>query len=790
MFYYEVYLPINLMKDFCYCSPLEIPEGARVLVSFNRKDIIGICGTRLDNAPQKDIRYKQIIEILDQQPILDSTLMSLAKWMGEYYYCSTGTACFAMLPAWLIPDIQAEVRWVADNIPEEYKELANAFSEGQYQKVNDLRKKLKSKPVLQWIERASEEGYLEIKRKLSPRDKPKTVNYIRVLNSSADPNNIPPKQKEALQLILTKSQEEFPLSEISRDISYSVVHALERKGIISIFPRKVEREFFHFETSGVRKVVTLNEEQERAIQEILQHKGHFQVHLLYGITGSGKTEVYIPIIRSYLQKGEGVIFLIPEIALTPQMVERFQAEFGDILAISHSQLSDRQRLEQWQRIAKGECRLVIGARSAIFSPVQNLGLIIVDEEHEQSYKQENNPRYNGRDVAVMRGKISDAQVILGSATPSLESWYNQKNGKYQLHCLNSRPLDIKLPRVQIISLCEDYSQQMFSDELIAAIAVRLERKEQVILFQNRRGFSSYMQCLKCGELIKCPNCDISMYYHRDREEMQCHYCGNTYPSPRKCPKCGSYSFIYGSPGTQKVEQTLRILFPQARILRLDSDSARQQDIYKVMYRRMKDKEVDILLGTQMISKGLDFPNVTLVGIVNADISLNIPDFRAAERTFQLCTQVAGRSGRADKEGEVIIQTYNPGHYAIIYASNQDFPGFAEEELSHRRHLYYPPYYRLARILFQSADNNVMQEEMDELSQKIQNLTDTFSPGEIFLLGPAPAPFTRMKNLYRWHLIFKGRTAKSIKKAINAVLDDYKVSSTIHYTVDIDPTTLM
>lgn len=790
MFYYEVYLPINLMKDFCYCSPLEIPEGARVLVSFNRKDIIGICGTRLDNAPQKDIRYKQIIEILDQQPILDSTLMSLAKWMGEYYYCSTGIACFAMLPAWLIPDIQAEVRWVADNIPEEYKELANAFSEGQYQKVNDLRKKLKSKPVLQWIERASEEGYLEIKRKLSPRDKPKTVNYIRVLNSSADPNNLPPKQKEALQLILAKSQEEFLLSEISRDISYSVVHALERKGIISIFPRKVEREFFHFETSGVRKVVTLNEEQERAIQEILQHKGHFQVHLLYGITGSGKTEVYIPIIRSYLQKGKGVIFLIPEIALTPQMVERFQAEFGDILAISHSQLSDRQRLEQWQRIAKGECRLVIGARSAIFSPMPNLGLIIVDEEHEQSYKQENNPRYNGRDVAVMRGKISDAQVILGSATPSLESWYNQKKGKYLLQCLNSRPLDIKLPQVQIVSLCEDYSQQMFSDELISAISFRLERKEQVILFQNRRGFSSYMQCLKCGELIKCPNCDISMYYHRDREEMQCHYCGNTYPSPRKCPQCGSYSFVYGSPGTQKVEQTLRILFPQARILRLDSDSARQQDIYKIMYRRMKDKEVDILLGTQMISKGLDFPEVTLVGIVNADISLNIPDFRAAERTFQLCTQVAGRSGRADKEGEVIIQTYNPRHYAIIYASKQDFPGFAEEELSHRRHLYYPPYYRLARILFQSADNNLLQEEMDELSQKVKNLLNTFPQGEIFLLGPVPAPFTKMKNLYRWHLIIKGRTTKSIKKAIDAVLNEYKVSSTIHYTIDIDPTTLM
>jgi primosomal protein N' (replication factor Y) len=272
--------------------------------------------------------------------------------------------------------------------------------------------------------------------------------------------------------------------------------------------------------------------------------------------------------------------------------------------------------------------------------------------------------------------------------------------------------------------------------------------------------------------------------------MQCHYCGNTYPSPRKCPQCGSYSFVYGSPGTQKVEQTLRILFPQARILRLDSDSARQQDIYKIMYRRMKDKEVDILLGTQMISKGLDFPEVTLVGIVNADISLNIPDFRAAERTFQLCTQVAGRSGRADKEGEVIIQTYNPRHYAIIYASKQDFPGFAEEELSHRRHLYYPPYYRLARILFQSADNNLLQEEMDELSQKVKNLLNTFPQGEIFLLGPVPAPFTKMKNLYRWHLIIKGRTTQSIKKAINTVLNEYKISSTIHYTIDIDPTTLM
>jgi primosomal protein N' (replication factor Y) (superfamily II helicase) len=790
MFYYAVHLPLALRKEFHYCSEVGIPEGARVLVSFNRRDMIGICGSGSGTAPGKSISYKPILEVLDTRPILSEHLLNLAKWMADYYHCSLGSVIFAMLPGWLIPDVDAEVKWLSEEVPEQYEALAQALANKEIRHVSELRKFLKGKPVLRLVEEAANEGFLELKRKLSSRDKPKTVNYVRLLVPNPDLDKFPARQKETLQLILASGREEFPLAELSNTISYSVVHALAKKEILKIFPKKIERQFFQYDTSAAQKTIELNSEQDNAIKEIMEQRGSFQVHLLYGITGSGKTEVYIPLIRSCLEEGKNVIFLIPEIALTPQMVERFQAEFGSVLAISHSQLSDRQRLRQWQKISRGECRIVIGARSAVFSPMPNLGLIIVDEEHEQSYKQDNTPRYNGRDVAIMRARLESVQVVLGSATPSLESWYNQQRERYRLHTLFSRPLNIKLPEVRIISLQEDYSQQLLSDELIAAIHTRLERQEQVILFQNRRGFSSFMQCLKCGELIKCPNCEISMYYHRDREEMHCHYCGHVFPSPRKCPKCGSFSFSYGSPGTQKVEQILRIIFPTAKILRLDSDSARRQDSHKTMYRRMKNRDVDILLGTQMISKGLDFPNVTLVGIVNADVSLNVPDFRSAERAFQLCTQVAGRAGRADKTGEVIIQTYNPEHYSIVHASKQDYPGFAAEELSYRERLNYPPYYRLARILYQCADADLLRQEMDSLAGKMSQIKQKFTAPAAFLLGPTPAPFAKMNNLYRQHIIVKGQSPGAIRKALDLIESSYSPPQSIHAMIDVDPLSLM
>ena len=790
MYYYSIHLPLALMKEFHYCSAQEIPEGARVLVSFNRKDWIGICGSRLDQAPDPQLNYKPILEALDDTPVLSPPLLKLAKWMAEYYHSSLGSACFAMLPAWLIPDVEAEVRWMGAEVPESYFGLAQALSDGQFRRVSELRKLLKGKPVLHLVETGAAAGLLELKRKLSSRDKPKTANFLRLLLPEPDLDSFPPRQKEALQLILAIPKEEIPLAELSDLISYAVIKALRQKEVVSVYPKQVERSFFQYDAATKPKAVELTEEQRTAIREITETDSAHTAQLLFGITGSGKTEVYIAMIRKYLEKDRSVIFLIPEIALTPQMVERFQAEFGSVLAISHSQLSDRQRLQQWQKISRGECQIVIGARSAVFSPLPNLGLIIVDEEHEQSYKQDNNPRYNGRDLAVVRAKLEGAQVILGSATPSLESWYNQSRGKYSLHCLASRPLEIKLPEVRIVNLGEEQDQQLLSDELTAAINARLERREQVILFQNRRGFSSYMQCLKCGELISCPNCAISMYYHRDREEMHCHYCGHTLPSPRKCPSCGSFSFSYGSPGTQKVEQHLQILFPSAKVLRLDSDSARRVDSYKTMYRRMKDKDVDILLGTQMISKGLDFPNVTLVGIVNADISLNLPDFRAAERTFQLCTQVAGRSGRADKAGEVIIQTHNPQHYAITHAANQDYPGFADEELSFRHRLNYPPYYRLARILYQCADESLLEQEMRTLADIVLQVAAVFPGEQLIHLGPTPAPFPRLNNLFRQHIILKGQSPSAISKALGLITAAYTPPGSVHAQADIDPLSLM
>jgi len=538
------------------------------------------------------------------------------------------------------------------------------------------------------------------------------------------------------------------------------------------------------------KPVTLNQEQLQVIKSISAGFDSFNVQLLFGITGSGKTEVYIDIIRRYLHHNKSVLLMIPEIALTPQMLERFQGNFGKILAVQHSQLTEKDRYAQWKKIRSGEIKIVIGARSAVFSPLPNLGLIVVDEEHEGTYKQDNSPRYQGRDLAIVRALLSGAQVILGSATPALESWFNAQQGKYQLTQLCQRPLDYRLPEVKIVDLRDEPDADMISPSLVEAIDRRLSRQEQVILFQNRRGYSSFMQCLKCGKLVKCSNCEISMSYHRDREEMQCHYCGSTFPSPRKCPECGSYSFSYGAPGTQKLEQILKIIFPTAKLLRMDSDSARKRETYTSMYKRMKKKDVDILLGTQMISKGLDFPEVTLVGIVNADISLNIPDFRAAERTFQLLTQVAGRSGRGSKNGEVLIQTYNPEHYAIEKASKQDFPGFAQQELEFRKKLNYPPYYRLARMLFLCPSLELLRTEMAHVGFLVQTLSKANPDGSLLFLGPAPAPFARISNLYRFHLIIRGVLSKQVQEAINEITKNLKLPSAVKLQIDVDPMSLM
>ena len=789
MYYYVIHLPLEIPKELVYCSPVEIREGSRVLVNLAGRLWTGICGAQTKPEEDKDIRYKAVTEVLDNTPVFTMELLKLGYWIADYYHCSVGKALFAMLPSYLLPETEATITWLAEDVPEEFVPLKNAIDKSEVANFKNLRKLLPSYPLYKRMEEGEEKGLLKIERKLNHKDKPRTVNFIIRLETPIEEDTLPLKQREAWEKI---KQEEliFPMANISSTISYSAVKALVKKGFIKIEPHRIDPESISFENSSSPKQIELNYAQVEAVKDILQRFGTFNVNLLYGITGSGKTEVYIELIRYYLAKDKTVIFLIPEIALTPQMVDRFQSSFGQILAIQHSQLTEKDRLIQWQNIKSGAKRIVIGARSAVFAPLPNLGLIIVDEEHEGTYKQDSAPRYQGRDLAIVRAQIQQAQVVLGSATPALESWHNALTGKYRIQKLESRPMDYSLPEVQVVDLRDEYDQNLISPILLEAIDKRLQRKEQVILFQNRRGYSSFMQCLKCGKLITCDNCEISMSYHRDREEMQCHYCGNTIPSPRKCPSCGSYSFAYGAPGTQKIEQNLKILFPEAKILRMDSDSARKKDTYKSMYNRMKNREIDILLGTQMISKGLDFPFVTLAGIIMADISLNLPDFRAAERTFQLLTQVAGRSGRSDRIGEVIIQTYNPLHYAIVSASQQNYMRFATEELGYRKKLYYPPYYRLARILFQSPDLELLKKETVNMQKTLSLLHKQYPVPQLLILGPSIAPFSKISSNYRFHIIFKALNVKVMQAAIKTFDALYNCPSSLKKQIDIDPNTLM
>lgn len=787
MKYYEVHLPLSLNRKLVYSSATPIFEGARVLVPLSSKLYLGICGQ--ETSYEQGIKYKSVLEVLDDCEVLPAELMDLAKWMASYYHCPVGRVIFSMLPSRMQPDLDAGIKWIGDSIPPEFGKLHELLSKHEVLNISQIKKLLPGYALYKRIEEAEALGLVSVARKLSHKDKPKVQNYIIRTDMDFNPDTLPLKQRETWELICAE-RHPFPMANISSLVSYSSIKALVTKQLIRIEARFSDPDPMLPDKCATPKQIVLSDEQKAAVADIMRGFGSFNVNLLYGITGSGKTEVYIELIRNYLAQNKSIIFLIPEIALTPQMVERFQGNFGDTLAIQHSQLSEKDRFLQWQMIKRGEKQIIIGARSAIFSPLADIGLIIVDEEHEGSYKQDSVPRYHGRDVAIVRAQQHGAQVILGSATPSLETWFNAESGKYRRQQLHSRPLESQLPEVKIIDLRDEEDHELISPSLMMAIDQRLQRKEQVILFQNRRGYSSFMQCLKCGKLVTCSQCDISLAYHRDKEEMQCHYCGLSIPSPRKCPDCGSYSFAYGAPGTQKLEQTLKVMFPDAKILRMDSDSARKRDTYKHMYNRMKKKEVDILLGTQMISKGLDFPEVTLVGVILADISLNVPDFRAAERTFQLLTQVAGRSGRGAKAGEVIIQTFNPEHYAVEAASRQDYLSFVSEELSHRRNLYYPPYYRLARVLFQGTDLENIKQDMRKIELIKQEIGREFRIPELLLIGPSPAPFSKISNNYRYHLIMKGINPATIRKAIALMEVKASLTAGVSMQFDVDPVSLM
>ena len=581
----------------------------------------------------------------------------------------------------------------------------------------------------------------------------------------------------------------YTKTELSKDHGLSIykLNKLIEHGLI----KSEEEIVFRYNTREYNKYVqkNLTLEQSMAIKAIEESEEN--LILLKGVTGSGKTEVYMRIVEKTLKEGKSAIVLVPEIALTPQMIERFKGRFGSNVALFHSKLSDGERFDEWYRVKEGKASLIIGARSAIFLPAKNLGLIIIDEEHENTYKSDQNPKYQTKEVAEYIAKLKGCKVILGSATPTIESYYRAISGEMKLVELNCRVDNRPMPEMTLVDMREELrsgNKSIFSRRLYVSMKEKLEKGEQIILFLNRRGFSTFVSCRSCGYVFQCEDCDISMTYHKNGF-LVCHYCGKTKQQPNLCPKCGSKYVKFFGAGTERVEEEVRRYFKNAKILRMDVDTTRAKDSHEKIYNTFKAREADILIGTQMVSKGLDFPNVTLVGILAADMSLNIPDYRAAERSFQIITQVAGRAGRGDKEGEVIVQTYTPEHYSLQYAKKYNYEGFYEKEFTIRAMMGYPPFGRILLINGTGKNENELKNQMIYLGKRVKEKAEEF--GGLEVLGPTPCIIYRIKENYRWQIIVKGEFSAKFSKSIKDILYDKanNVYNDIRVSMDINPNSL-
>ncbi len=745
----RVTLDLAVRKEFDYLIPNEMEQnvcdGTRVKVPFGSREILGVVTAVLSESPHSNLR--EIIKIVGAQALVTPPILKLVRWIAEYYCCAPEIAMKAVLP-------------------------------------DAVRKE--------------EEGWRE-------------RLYVRALPQHGELPKLTKRQEDLWAII--EEWRELPLQEFLRlaGTTSGTIRKLEDKGLVSIAPQISERDPYAKEHILPTNPLELNNEQLVALNNIVKsidclnspenstdkNKGN-HVFLLHGVTGSGKTEVYLQAIAHALEQGKGAIVLVPEISLTPQTVERFKARFSHgplqtLVAVLHSHLSSGERHDEWHKIRQGRARIVIGARSAVFAPVEPLGLVIVDEEHEHSYKQEEAPRYNARDLAVVRGKQEGAVVVLGSATPCMESYYNVQRKKYLLLSLTERADEKNMPIVRIVDMRNASSKgkgtSIFSPQLHEAILQRLEKKEQVMLFLNRRGWSSSLQCPECGFVAECPNCSVSLTYHRSAQKLMCHICGHIDSAPSKCPEqnCGNASIRYSGLGTEKVEAALDKNFPAARVKRMDSDTLKRKEDYRRILGDFRSGKIDILVGTQMIAKGLHFPNVTLVGIIHADLSLHIPDFRAGERTFQLLTQVAGRAGRGDVEGEVYVQSFTPFHPAIQYARRHDYIGFYDQEIEFRQELRYPPVGRVALLTLRGRSEDRVRFFADHLRKEMDLLA--IQLGDIVVAGPAPAPLLRAENFYRYQIMIRTPRMPQLSRQLSAKFDSLKIPEDLRLIIDIDPVSL-
>lgn len=765
----------DLEEDVLLGSRVHVPFGAgnRLLQGF----VVGF-KEQIDSSQS----LKKIAEVLDPEPVLNEEQLALANAMRKTVFSYKISILKSMLPS-LLNSQYDKLFSVTDETPQDV--IDSVFS-GQasvrYSEVSDTQKQL--------LTRLARQKKVALDYLAKDKKTVKTQKYYQVNSGILASLEISQraKKRQALKEYLETSPK-GKLSDLREKYSRDVVGFFIEAQAITLSERLVNRADSYFETVEKTDFLTLNDEQQTIVETVSAAIGKDSTpFLLEGVTGSGKTEVYLHIIDKVLKQGKTAIVLVPEISLTPQMTHRFISRFGKQVAIMHSGLSDGEKYDEWRKIKSGKARVVVGARSAIFSPLDNIGAIIIDEEHEASYKQESNPRYHARDVAILRAKYHKAVVVLGSATPSIESRARASRKVYHFLQLTKRANPkASLPQVEIADF-RDYlgqkSPSNYTPLLLEKIANRLERGEQSVLMLNRRGYSSFIMCRECAYVDNCPNCDISLTLHMDTKTMNCHYCGFTKAIPRTCPNCNSRSIAYYGTGTQKAYDELQEVFPQARILRMDVDTTRKKGAHEKILKAFGNGEADILLGTQMIAKGLDFPNVTLVGVLNADTSLNLPDFRSSERTFQLLTQVAGRAGRGDKSGEVVIQTYNPDHYAIQLAKKQDYETFYRYEMSVRKQISYPPYYYTVGITLSLADE---LELTRKAYQVLAMLKEALSP-EAKLLGPTPKPIARTHNLYHYHIIIKYRFEDNLETVLNRILDwtQEKDNKKLRVQIDNEP----
>lgn len=771
-----------------------IQEGIRVHVPFGRGNrllqgiVVGLVRQDESGLTETDLgALKEVVEVLDYRPVLNQEQLWLADQLRHSVFAYKITILKAMLPALLNSSYDKVLR-ATDLLEEEEKR--SLFGEKAELRFSDLDIANQAR-----VMRLAQAGKLQVEYLAKDKKQVKTEKWYRACPEQLAACQISPRATKRLELKekLLSQDGAALLADLRREYSKQVVDYFRDHGLIEVWEEEVQRSQSYFDKVAPSKPLALNDEQARAVEEIVGAVGQEgRTYLLQGITGSGKTEVYLQVIDQVLQMGKTAIMLVPEISLTPQVTNRFISRFGQQVAILHSGLSDGEKYDEWRKIESGQARVVVGARSAIFAPLENLGAIIIDEEHEATYKQDSNPRYHARDVALLRSSYNKAVVVLGSATPSLETRARASKGVYGRLTLNQRANPLaQVPTVEVVDFRDHIGQQeagSFTPVLLDKIREKIDKGEQVVLLLNRRGYSSFVMCRDCGTVDQCPNCDISLTLHMDSHSMNCHYCGYQKAIPRKCPACQSPSIRYYGTGTQKAVEELQTLLPEARILRMDVDTTRKKGAHEALLNAFAAHEADILLGTQMIAKGLDFPNVTLVGVLNADTALNLPDFRSSERTFQLLTQVAGRAGRADKKGEVLIQTYNPQHYAISFAKHQDYEGFYQYEMALRRSLGYPPYYFTVGLTFSHQSEDVV---IQKAYETVALLRQSLSP-EIQLLGPTPKPIARTHNLYHYQIVLKYRREERLEEVLNRILESTqeKENKDLRLVIDHEPQQLM